>query len=151
LREGVADRMLRQGRALLPLLGWSEKRRREFLLLRNPVEQAYFWRPTLDSLRWRWAVDALLSKFVLGLIYAGALLAPVPRNFGTQIRSRLQRGWASHSNVSNPYAWRLLLGESPCTEPSPAGRDAVRVRRRRNILGVRRRCELRRVFPIQYH
>jgi hypothetical protein len=117
--EGVADRMLRQGRAILPLLGWSEKRCREFLLLRNPVEQAYFWRQTLDSLRWRWAVDALLSKFVLGLIYQSPFLAPLPRNFGAQIRARLQRGWASHSNVSNPYAWRLLLGESPCTEPSP--------------------------------
>jgi S-adenosylmethionine:diacylglycerol 3-amino-3-carboxypropyl transferase len=113
LREGAADRMLRQGRALLPLFGWSEKRRREFLLLRNPVEQVYFWRQTLDSLRWRWAVDALLSKLVLGLIYANPFLASLPRTFGAHIRARLQRGWANHSNASNPYAWRLLLGESP--------------------------------------
>ena len=120
-REGVVDRMLRQGRALLPLLGWSEKRRREFLLLRNPTEQVHYWRQTLNSLPWRWTVDAPLSRFVLGLIYSSPFLAPIPRDFGAQIRARLQRGWASHSNVSNPYAWRLLLGENPWTEPSPTG------------------------------
>ena len=118
LREGVADRMLRRGRALLPVFGWSERRRREFLLLRNPVEQVYFWRQTLDSLRWRWAVNALLSKFVLELIYASPFLTSLPRTFGAHIRARLQRGWANHSNASNPYAWRLLLGESPVTVPS---------------------------------
>jgi S-adenosylmethionine:diacylglycerol 3-amino-3-carboxypropyl transferase len=118
LREGVAERMLRRGRALLPLFGWSERRRREFLLLRNPTEQVYFWRQTLDSLRWRWAVDALLSRFALGLIYATPFLASLPRTFGAQIRARLQRGWANHSNASNPYAWRLLLGESPGTTES---------------------------------
>ena len=53
LREGVAERMLQRGRAFLPLFGWSEKRRREFLLLRNPVEQVYFCQQTLDSLPWR--------------------------------------------------------------------------------------------------
>jgi SAM-dependent methyltransferase len=118
LCEGVAERMLGRGRALLPLFGWSEKRRHEFLCLRNPIEQVHFWQ-TLDSRGWRWAVDALLSRFVLGLIYASPFLASVPRNFGATIRARLQRGWASHPNLSNPYAWRLLLGESLGTTESP--------------------------------
>src|ERR1700722_8158178 len=111
-REGVAERMLRTGRALLSLLGCSERRRREFLSLRDPIEQVHYWRQTLDSLRWRCAVDSLLSKSVLRLIYAGPFLASLPRHFGAQIRARLQRGWAHHSNRSNPYAWRLLLGET---------------------------------------
>jgi S-adenosylmethionine:diacylglycerol 3-amino-3-carboxypropyl transferase len=120
LCEGIADGMLRRGRALLPLLGWSETRRREFLLLSNPSEQVYFWRQTLDSLRWRCTVDALLSKAALGLIYASPFLASIPRNFGARIRARLQRGWANHPNLSNPFAWRLLLGESPGAAEPPA-------------------------------
>jgi hypothetical protein len=83
------------------------------------VEQVHYWREALDSSRWRWAVDALLSKAVLGLIYASPFLASVPRNFGARIRARLQRGWANHPNLSNPYAWRLLLGESPCAAEPP--------------------------------
>jgi S-adenosylmethionine:diacylglycerol 3-amino-3-carboxypropyl transferase len=119
LCEGIADRMLRRGRALLPLFGWSERRRREFLLLSNPSEQVYFWRHTLDSSRWRCAVDALLSKAALGLIYASPFLASLPTTFGARIRARLERGWATHPNLSNPYAWRLLLGESPCAAEPP--------------------------------
>jgi S-adenosylmethionine:diacylglycerol 3-amino-3-carboxypropyl transferase len=119
LCEGAAERMLRRGRALLPLLGWSKSRRREFLLLHNPAEQVHYWRQTLNSLPWRWAVDSLLSRSMLGLIYASPFLSPIPRNFGAQIRARLQRGWANHSNLSNPYAWRLLLGENPDIGESP--------------------------------
>jgi hypothetical protein len=120
LCEGVAERMLCRGRALLPLFGWSERRRREFLSLDNPMEQTRCWSQTLDSLRWRWAVDLLLSKSVLGLLYASPFLVSLPRNFGAQIRARLQRGWGNHSNLSNPYAWRLLLGENIVTTDSPA-------------------------------
>jgi S-adenosylmethionine:diacylglycerol 3-amino-3-carboxypropyl transferase len=119
LCEGVAERMLRRGRALLPLFGWSQRRLREFLLLHNPSEQVHYWRQTLNSLPWRWAVDSLLSRSVLGLIYASPFLAPIPRNFGAQTRARLQRGWANHPNLSNPYAWRLLLGETPDIGESP--------------------------------
>lgn len=120
LCEGAAERMLRRGRALLPLFGWSKRRVREFLLLHDPAEQVHYWRQILNSLSWRWTVDVLLSRCVLGLIYASPFLTPVPQNFGAQIRARLQRGWASHSNLTNPYAWRLLLGEDPETGSSLA-------------------------------
>lgn len=120
LQEAAAERMLRRGRTLLPLFGWSKTRLREFLLLRNPVEQVCFWRRTLDTLPWRWAVDSLLSRCLLGLIYASPFLSPIPGNFGAQIRARLLRGWARHANASNPYAWRLLLGEYPGAPESPA-------------------------------
>ncbi len=126
MREGASERMLSRGRVLLPLLGWTTKRRREFLALRNPVEQIQYWRHTLNSLRWRAAVNALLSASLLRLIYAGPFLASLPRQFGARVRARLERGWANHVNCSNPYAWRLLLGESesaPAT-PTPAIRFA---------------------------
>ncbi len=128
MREGTVERMLSRGRALLPLLGWTERRRLAFLSLDNPVEQIQYWRQTLDSLRWRAAIDTLLSASLLRLVYAGPFLAFLPRHFGADVRARLQRGWANHANRSNPYAWRLLLGESRSASepPAPAIRFAIR-------------------------
>jgi S-adenosylmethionine:diacylglycerol 3-amino-3-carboxypropyl transferase len=122
--EGAAERMLSRGRALLPLLGWTERRRREFLSLSNPVEQIQYWGQNLDTQRWRAAVDTLLSASLLSLIYASPFLAALPRHFGAHVRARLQRGWANHANLSNPYAWRLLLGESQSGAEPP--RSAIR-------------------------
>jgi len=41
--EGRAERLLRQARRLLPLLGLSERRRREFLLLSETEAQIRYW------------------------------------------------------------------------------------------------------------
>ncbi len=112
MREGAAERLLSRGRSLLPLLGWSERRRREFLGMCDPAAQVQYWRETLDSPRWRVAVDALLSASLLRLIYANPFVAALPRHFGANVRARLQRGWSKHANRSNPYAWQLLLGET---------------------------------------
>ncbi len=121
-REGAAERMMARGRRLLPLLGWTKKRLREFLSLREPSEQVLFWKRALNSARWRVAVDTLLSASLLRLAYAGPFVASLPRHFGAHVRARLERAWANHPNYSNPYAWGLLLGETPfATEPPVAG------------------------------
>ncbi len=121
-REGAAERLLSRGRRLLPLLGWTMSRRREFLFMHDPGEQLDYWRRTLNSERWRLAVDTLLSAALLGLAYASPFIASLPRHFGAHVRARLERGWANHANHSNPYAWRLLLGETqlPAEPPTPA-------------------------------
>jgi S-adenosylmethionine:diacylglycerol 3-amino-3-carboxypropyl transferase len=113
MREGAAERLLAHGRSLLPLLGWTERRRREFLSLRDTSAQLGYWRRVLNSQRWRVAVDMLLSAALLRLAYASPFLASLPPHFGSRVRARLERGWANHANCSNPYAWRLLLGEAP--------------------------------------
>jgi S-adenosylmethionine:diacylglycerol 3-amino-3-carboxypropyl transferase len=120
--EGAADRMLARGRSLLPLLGWTKSKLRYFLSLREPSEQLHYWRRALDSQTWRVAVDTLLSASLLGLVYAGPFVASLPRHFGAHVRARLERAWSNHPNYSNPYAWRLLLGETRfATEPPMPG------------------------------
>ncbi len=120
-REGAAEKLLARGRRLLPLLGWTKSKLREFLSLREPSEQLRYWHG-IDSQRWRMAVDTLLSTSLLRLAYGGPFLAGLPRHFGARVRARLERAWANHSNCSNPYAWRLLLGETRfAAEPPAAG------------------------------
>jgi hypothetical protein len=101
--EGAAERLLARGRSLLPLLGWTKNKLRE-------------------SQRWRLAVNTLLSRSLLRLAYAGPFVASLPRGFGAHVRARLERAWSNHRNYSNPYAWRLLLGETQfVTEPPVTG------------------------------
>jgi S-adenosylmethionine:diacylglycerol 3-amino-3-carboxypropyl transferase len=119
-REGAAERLLARGRSLLPLLGWTKNKLRNFLSLREPSEQLHYWRRTLDSQRWRVAVDTLLSASLLRLAYAGPFVASLPRHFGAHVRARLERAWVNHPNYSNPYAWRLLLGETRFAAEPPA-------------------------------
>jgi S-adenosylmethionine:diacylglycerol 3-amino-3-carboxypropyl transferase len=122
IREGAAERLLSQGRRLLPMLGWTRKKLREFLSMRDTAEQREYWKRVLNTERWRVAVDALLSASVLRLGYAGPFLASLPRHFGAHVRARLERAWANHANYSNPYAWRLLLGENRwAAEPQAPG------------------------------
>jgi S-adenosylmethionine:diacylglycerol 3-amino-3-carboxypropyl transferase len=125
-REGTAERLLSRARTLFPLLGWTESRRRRFLLMHNPSEQLQYWKSRLDTRRWRIAVDTFLSAWVLGFVYASPFVAFLPRNFGAVVRTRLERTWANHPNDSNPYAWRLFLGTADfdrvkaAAEPPPA-------------------------------
>ena len=39
MRVGTVERLLSRARALFPVLGWTEARRREFLCMRDPAEQ----------------------------------------------------------------------------------------------------------------
>jgi S-adenosylmethionine:diacylglycerol 3-amino-3-carboxypropyl transferase len=119
IREGAAERLLSRGRILLPLLGWTERTRREFLSLRDPSEQLQYWKRTLNSKRWRMTVDTVLSPWVLALVYASPFVASLPRQFGAIVRARFERAWANHANDSNPYAWRLFLGETKSMAEPP--------------------------------
>jgi S-adenosylmethionine:diacylglycerol 3-amino-3-carboxypropyl transferase len=114
IRDGAAERLIGRGRRLLPLFGWTRKRRLAFLSMSDPAEQLHYWQRTLNSRRWRVVLDSLLSTSLLGLAYASPFIACLPQHFGTHLRARLRRGWANHANCSNPYAWRLLLGETRC-------------------------------------
>lgn len=126
MREGAIERLLSRGRMLFPMLGWTETRLRKFLLMRDPSEQLHYWKQTLDSQRWRMAVDTVLSAGLLGLVYTNPPVASLPRHFGSLVRARLERTWMNHANDLNPYAWRLFLGETqPIAEaPTPAIRFA---------------------------
>jgi S-adenosylmethionine:diacylglycerol 3-amino-3-carboxypropyl transferase len=119
LRAGASERLLSRSRRLLPLLGWTERRRREFLSMHETAAQVQYWQQILNSWRWRRVVDTLLSAWLLGMVYAGPFIGALPRHFGAHVRGRLQRGWATHANHTNPHAWRLLLGENHFAEAPP--------------------------------
>jgi SAM-dependent methyltransferase len=119
-RMGAAERVLALGRGIAALGGWSPGKLAEFLNLSDCSRQIEYWDQWLDTRLWRAAVDALLSPRLLSLCYAGPFVASLPREFGRQIRRRLRRCWASHSNRSNPYAASLLLGTPPIDPGPPA-------------------------------
>jgi S-adenosylmethionine:diacylglycerol 3-amino-3-carboxypropyl transferase len=119
--EGAAERLLSRARTLLPLFGWTETCRRKFLSMRDPFEQHQYWGRSLDTRWWRMAVDTFLSASLLKLIYTRPFVASLPRRFGSVVRARLERTWRNHPNASNPYAWRLLLGEIQPSESAAPG------------------------------
>ncbi|MGE5277083.1 MAG: DUF3419 family protein [Acidobacteriota bacterium] len=124
--RGAAERMMDRARALAPLAGWRRLRVREFLELGDPSEQIAFWRRHLDTLRFRLAIDAALSRAVLRAVYAKPFLGCVPPRFGAVIRRRMERCFARHPNRENPYARALLLGERT-GEPPPAEARGIRL------------------------
>jgi len=117
--NGAIEQFFAKGRMLLPLFGWTRNKLRRFLSMSDPAEQLGFWRAALNSRRWRAATDLLLSNALLRHFYATHLVRSLPPRFGRIIRERLERTWRHHPNATNPYAWRLLLGEAPLTNDSP--------------------------------
>jgi S-adenosylmethionine:diacylglycerol 3-amino-3-carboxypropyl transferase len=115
-RRGTVERLMAWGRAFAVLVGWSPRKLANFLYLSDPAEQLEYWDHRLDTRIWRLVLDTLLTPRLLGLCYSGAFIESLPRDFGKQLRHRLRRGWASHSNRHNPYAASLLLG-TPLVEP----------------------------------
>jgi hypothetical protein len=111
-KQGDAERALNFARAFMPLVGWQTQTVRAFLALSDLTEQMSFWSEHLNTRRFRAAFDALLSPAILRTVYAPELLSFLPARFGAVLRHRLERGFARHPNVSNPYARALLLGES---------------------------------------
>ena len=123
--RGAAERLMGYARALGPAVGWRRSRLREFLDLDDPSAQLAFWRAHLDTWRFRRAMDLLLSRPVLGLVYAKPFLRCLPRHFGRVLRGRMERCFGAHSNRRNPYARALLLGELAQAPPPP---EATRIR-----------------------
>ena len=116
---GSAERLMAFGRKVASLSGWDQRKLADFLNLSNSDEQLEYWDHRLDTWIWRTVVDTLLAPRLLGLCYAGPFLESLPKDFGPRLRHRLRRGWASHSNRTNPYAASLLLGTWPA-EPGIA-------------------------------
>lgn len=117
--HGSAERLMGFGRALAPLLGWQPARLRAFLELQDPAEQTAYWRQHLDTTRFRFVLDRLLSLTALRAVYAAPLLDFLPSRFGAVLRARMARCFARHPNRHNPYARALLLGELPDVRPPP--------------------------------
>jgi len=124
--RGTAERLMSFGRTLLPLAGWRPPRLRAFLDLERPADQAAYWRRHLDTRRLRAAMDILLSRPLLRAAYAAPFLGCLPPRFGAVVRARMERGFATHSNRTNPYARALLLGEIR-DEPAPPGAAGIRL------------------------
>ena len=107
---GDAERALSVARALMPLVGWTRRVLGAFLALSDVGEQVAFWQQHLDTRRFRAGLDLVMSPTILRAVYAPQLLSSLPANFGHVLKRRLERGFARHPNVLNPYAQSLLLG-----------------------------------------
>ncbi|HET9856729.1 MAG TPA: hypothetical protein VFP99_02745 [Chthoniobacterales bacterium] len=115
-QRGSAERLLAFARAMAFLAGWNKQTIRTFLDLDDPKEQILYWRRRLDTWRFRGAFDFLCSRISLRAMYSASFLDGLPRNFGAILRGRMERCFVSHSNLRNPYARALLLGEHCVTE-----------------------------------
>lgn len=123
--RGVVEKLMDATRFFAPLVGWSRSRLHTFVDSDDPEAQLEFWRQKLDTLRFRFAFDRLLSLTALRTVYASPLLAFLPRRLGHVMRGRMERCFARHANRDNPYAHALLLGETS-NEPLPPEAKNIR-------------------------
>ena len=123
VQRGSAERILAFARSLAPLAGWNKRSVEAFLDLDNPNQQILYWQRHLDTRRFRAAFSFLFSRLILRSVYSAAFLNGLPQNFGTVLRSRMERCFALHPNRRNPYAYALLAGEMRCSSDGPAHRQ----------------------------
>ena len=111
--RGSAESMMQLGRHAIALTGWTRGRLLEFVELDDPAVQLDFWRTKLDTRRFRWSLDLLLSRPILQTGYASEFVRFAPTELGRRMRARLERCIATHPNRTNPYLRGLLVGELP--------------------------------------
>jgi Protein of unknown function (DUF3419) len=99
VQRGSAERILAFARSLAPLAGWNKRSVEAFLDLDDPNQQILYWRRHLDTRRFRAAFSFLFSRLVLRSVYSAAFLNGLPQNFGTVLRSRMERCFALHPIV----------------------------------------------------
>jgi S-adenosylmethionine:diacylglycerol 3-amino-3-carboxypropyl transferase len=119
VQRGSAERILAFARTLAPIAGWNRRTMGTFLEFDDPKEQILYWRRHLDTRRFRAAFSFLFSRLVLRSIYSGGFLNALPPNFGSVLRTRMERCFCLHPNCSNPYAHALLLGQMPSAPDAP--------------------------------
>lgn len=121
--RGRAERVMDFMRFFAPLAGWWPSRVRDFVELDVPDEQIAYWNQTLNTWRFRAALDGLFSFTALRSVYAPGFLDFLPSRLGRVMRSRMERCFVRHPNRTNPYVRSLLLGElTPMTPPREAQR-----------------------------
>jgi S-adenosylmethionine:diacylglycerol 3-amino-3-carboxypropyl transferase len=120
-QSGSAERILTFLRSLAPLTGWNRRAVKAFLDFDDPKQQILYWRRHLDTRRFQVAFSFLFSRLVLRSLYSAAFLNRLPPNFGTVLRTRMERCFALHPNRSNPYVHALLAGDIrfPPNPPAP--------------------------------
>lgn len=123
IQRGSAERILGFARTLAPIAGWNRRRVRTFLEFDDPKEQIVYWRRHLDTRRFRAAFSFLFSRLVLRSVYSAEFLTGLPPNFGSVLRTRMERCFALHPNRSNPYAHALLAGDMRSPSDGPALRQ----------------------------
>ena len=111
VQRGSAERILAFARTFARLAGWNRRTVEAFLDLADPKQQILYWHRHLDTRRFRAGIWFLFSRLVLRSVYSAAFLNALPPNFGTVLRTRMERCFALHPNCRNPYARALLLGE----------------------------------------
>lgn len=125
-RQGAVDRLLAAARALAPVAGWTRSRLRRFLDLEDVSVQRRVFDQVLDTVRFRFLVDAALSPTALLRAYRPEFVDFLPGRFGSVVRSRLRLGVSTHPNRTNPYARLLFAGDAPDVPQPPA--DSLDVR-----------------------
>ena len=124
--RGVVERVMDTVRPFARTVGWSPSELRAFVDLQEPAAQTEFWNRHLDTWRFRVAFDGMLSLSALRAVYAEAFLGFLPPRLGAVMRRRMERCFARHPNVTNPYARALLLGQL-CDDPPPPEAKAIRL------------------------
>jgi S-adenosylmethionine:diacylglycerol 3-amino-3-carboxypropyl transferase len=118
--RGRADRLLARARKLMPVAGWKHDTLERFCAFRDPCAQERFWDEELDGRRLRAGLAWLLNPLALRAVYTPEFVRALPSRFDQVVRRRLRRTFATHPNLANPFARRLLLGENG-EEPAPRG------------------------------